>query len=182
MIDRSLTFIGSMNVLAHVPGGRHETMAFFQSATLAERILEHERVDELADPPRCPKCDADVRHVRTLGGANLGKLHWTCTTTRDGDKCGWTKPFSDRPKTRNSRDSPPLGRAEDDDDPAAGPAQHLIVQMELGVVVNGARAVHTSTRWPRRRDPAASPVGGRGPGLGLRPGTRTVGVLAQARV
>jgi hypothetical protein len=44
-------------------------------------ILEHERVDDLADPPRCPKCDADVRHVRTLGGANLGKLHWTCTTT-----------------------------------------------------------------------------------------------------
>jgi hypothetical protein len=31
----------------------------------------------------------------------LGKLHWTCVTTRDGDKCGWTKPFSDRPKTRN---------------------------------------------------------------------------------
>ena len=101
VIDRSLTFIGSMNVLAHVPGGRHETMALFQSATLADRILEHERVDELADPPRCPKCDADVRHVRTLGGANLGKLHWTCMTTRDGDKCGWTKPFSDRPKTRN---------------------------------------------------------------------------------
>src|SRR5580693_4709868 len=73
----------------------------FQSATLADRILEHERIDELADPPRCPKCDADVRHVRTLGGANLGKLHWTCVTTRDGDKCGWTKPFSDRPKTRN---------------------------------------------------------------------------------
>lgn len=101
VIDRSLTFIGSMNVLAHVPGGRHETMALFQSATLADRILEHERVDELADPPRCPKCGADVRHVRTLGGANLGKLHWTCMTTRDGDKCGWTKPFSDRPKTRN---------------------------------------------------------------------------------
>jgi hypothetical protein len=58
-------------------------------------ILEHERVDDLADPPRCPKCDADVRHVRTLGGANLGKLHWTCTTTHDGDKCGWIKPFSD---------------------------------------------------------------------------------------
>jgi len=101
VIDRSLTFIGSMNVLAHVPGGRHETMALFQSTALADRILEHERVDELADPPRCPMCDADVRHVRTLGGTNLGKLHWTCTTTRDGDKCGWTTPFSDRPRTRN---------------------------------------------------------------------------------
>ena len=101
VIDRSLTFIGSMNVLAHVPGGRHETMALFQSATLADRILEHERVDELADPPQCPKCNAAVRYVRAPGGANLGKLHWTCTTNRDGDKCGWTKPFSDRPNTRN---------------------------------------------------------------------------------
>ena len=101
VIDRSLTFIGSMNVLAHVPGGRHETMALFQSATLADRILEHERVDELADPPRCPQCNADVRYVRAPGGANLGKLHWTCTTNRHGDKCGWTKPFSDRPNTRN---------------------------------------------------------------------------------
>jgi len=101
VIDRSLTFIGSMNVLGHVPGGRHETMALFQSATLADRILEHERVDELADPPQCPKCNADVRYVRAPGGANLGKLHWTCTTSRDGDKCGWIKPFSDRPNTRN---------------------------------------------------------------------------------
>jgi len=102
VIDRGLTFIGSMNVLAHVPGGRHETMALFQSATLADRVLEHERVDELAEPPRCPRCNEDVRHIRAPGGANLGKLHWTCTTTnRDGDKCGWTKPFSDRPKTRN---------------------------------------------------------------------------------
>src|ERR1700732_2136195 len=90
-----------MNALAHVPGGRHETMALFQSATLADRILEHERVDELADPPRCRKWDADDRHVGPLGGANLGKLHWTCVTPRDGDKCGWTKPFSDRPETRN---------------------------------------------------------------------------------
>jgi superfamily I DNA/RNA helicase len=32
VIDRSLTFIGSMNVLAHVPGGRHEIMALFQAA------------------------------------------------------------------------------------------------------------------------------------------------------
>jgi hypothetical protein len=24
-----------------------------------------------------------------------------CTTSRDGDKCGWIKPFSDRPNTRN---------------------------------------------------------------------------------
>ena len=101
VIDRGLTFIGSMNVLAHVPGGRHETMALFQSATLADRILEHERADELANPPNCPQCHAEVRYVRDRGGANLGKLHWICTTTRDGDKCGWTKPFSDRPKTRN---------------------------------------------------------------------------------
>jgi hypothetical protein len=56
VIDRGLTFIGSMNVLAHVPGGRHEIMALFQSSTLADRILEHERAAEIANPPRCQQC------------------------------------------------------------------------------------------------------------------------------
>ena len=101
VIDRSLTFIGSMNVLAHVPGGRHEVMALFQSAALADRILEHERIDELAHPPTCPQCNAAVRLVRALGRANQGRLCWTCTTSLGGDECGWVKPFSDRPRTRN---------------------------------------------------------------------------------
>ena len=101
VIDRSLTFIGSMNVLAHVPGGRHETMALFQSSTLADRILEHERADELAFPPTCPQCNARVRDVRAPRGSNLGKLRWLCTASLNGNKCGWTRPFSERPKTRN---------------------------------------------------------------------------------
>ena len=101
VIDRKLTFIGSMNVLAHVPGGRHETMALFQSAMLADRVLEHERIDELADPPRCPQCNSDVRLVRALPGANSGRLHWICTAKPNGNQCGWTRQFSERPKTRN---------------------------------------------------------------------------------
>ena len=97
VVDRSLTFIGSMNVLAHVPGGRHETMALFQSSALADRILEHERIDELASPPACPQCHADVRHVRAL----RGRLHWICVARPGGNPCGWKQPFSERPKTRN---------------------------------------------------------------------------------
>jgi superfamily I DNA/RNA helicase len=101
VIDRKLTFIGSMNVLAHVPGGRHETMALFQSAMLADRVLEHERIDELADPPRCPKCNSDVRLVRALRRANLSRLHWICTAYPNGNECGWERAFAERPKTRN---------------------------------------------------------------------------------
>jgi AAA domain/PLD-like domain len=93
VIDRRLTFIGSMNVLAHRPGTRHEIMALFQSTTLAERILEHERADELAKPPECPRCGKQVRDVRK----QARRLTWMCRT----EGCGWTRAFPDRKGTRN---------------------------------------------------------------------------------
>jgi AAA domain/PLD-like domain len=93
IIDHHLTFIGSMNVLAHVPGGRHEVMALFRSKTLTERILEHERIDELIRPPTCQQCHAPVRHIRD----RQRRLTWVCTA----DMCSWTRPFSDNPKGRN---------------------------------------------------------------------------------
>ncbi len=31
-------------------------MALFESPMLAELVLDHERVDELAGPPICPEC------------------------------------------------------------------------------------------------------------------------------
>jgi hypothetical protein len=97
VIDGKLSFIGSMNVLAHVPGGRHEIMALFQSSTLANRILEHERIDELGSPPTCPRCHADVREVH----APAGRLTWICTASPGGHPCGWKRPFAERPRTRN---------------------------------------------------------------------------------
>jgi AAA domain/PLD-like domain len=93
IIDHHLTFIGSMNVLAHVPGGRHEVMALFRSKTLAERVLEHERIDELAHPPNCQQCHAPVRHVRD----RQRRLTWVCTASM----CDWTLPFNDSQKGRN---------------------------------------------------------------------------------
>jgi hypothetical protein len=102
VIDRQLTFIGSMNVLAHAPGSRHEVMALFRSKTLVDRILEHERVDELAHPPACHRCRATVRYVRTLGG----RLTWTCTTKLGDNDCGWTRAFRDAPKGRNQPRQP----------------------------------------------------------------------------
>ena len=100
VIDRRLTFIGSMNVLAHRPGGRHEIMALFESPMLAERILAHERADEMARPPTCPACGTTVRMVTARGG----RLQWRCealdsNSTAQG--CGWLRPFSDRANARN---------------------------------------------------------------------------------
>jgi hypothetical protein len=97
VIDRQLTFIGSMNVLAHRPGTRHEIMALFQSATLAQRMLEHERADELARPPECPRCREQVRHVRKVAVDGKRRLSWTCQT----EGCGWIRAFPDRKGTRN---------------------------------------------------------------------------------
>jgi hypothetical protein len=105
VIDRRLTFIGSMNVLAHRQGGRHEVMALFEGNVLADRMLEQERADELARPPTCPDCGAKVTWVTARGKI----LHWLCQTI-DDDRvkggCGWTRPFRDRPGTRNQARQP----------------------------------------------------------------------------
>lgn len=101
IIDRSLAFIGSMNVLAHVPGSRHEVMALFQSAALVDQLLRHERADQLRRPPVCARCGTPVRHVRMLGDSGERRLHWLCVANRDGSKCDWRQPFPDQQKARN---------------------------------------------------------------------------------
>lgn len=101
IIDRSLTFIGSMNVLAHVPGSRHEVMALFQSASLVDQLLRHERADQLRRSPVCTQCGTLVRHVRMLSDGRERRLHWLCEADRNGSKCGWRQPFPDRQEARN---------------------------------------------------------------------------------
>lgn len=101
VIDHRLTFIGSMNVLAHPQGGRHEVMALFQGSAFAQRILEHERADVLANPPTCGNCHARVDRVRAYGGRDSRRLFWICKKTRDGQECGWTRQFPDSQGTRN---------------------------------------------------------------------------------
>ena len=101
VIDRRLTFIGSMNVLAHPQGGRHEVMALFQGSAFAQQILEHERADVLASPPICGNCHRQVDRVRAYGGRDSRRLYWICEKTRDSKKCDWTLQFPDRQGTRN---------------------------------------------------------------------------------
>jgi hypothetical protein len=103
IIDRRLAFIGSMNVLAHPQGGRHEVMALLEGTWLAEQLLEHERIDELARPPTCPRCHRRANTVAAKGGRDgQGRLHWKCRTiAQNGEHCNWTRPFVDRPGTRN---------------------------------------------------------------------------------
>ena len=118
IIDRNLTFIGSMNVLAHVPGGRLEVMALFESPMLVDRLLHHERADQLGQPPVCARCGAPVRHVRVFRDGGERRLYWLCTAdgtagtagtdagtdgtdAADGGRCGWRQPFPDEQGTRN---------------------------------------------------------------------------------
>jgi hypothetical protein len=101
IIDRNLAFIGSMNVLAHVPGGRLEVMALFESPVLVDRLLQHERADQLRQPPVCARCGAPVRHVRVFSDRGERRLYWRCVAEADGERCDWRQPFPDELGTRN---------------------------------------------------------------------------------
>ena len=139
VIDGRLTFIGSMNVLAHRPGTRHEIMALFQSATLAQRILEHERADELARPPECPRCGKQVRHVRKRVGADgERRLNWMCQT----EGCEWTRPS-------------PTGRER-----GTSPAAEILWMAELPRRrgTPPVRIIGEANRGPRKRLPAGPSV------------------------
>ncbi|MFI7611413.1 AAA domain-containing protein [Nonomuraea terrae] len=78
VIDGSLTFIGSMNMLSHQRvGGRREVMAVMRSRHFAAHILRHERADEFARPPICPTC-SQQREAALRGSGAKRRLHWLC--------------------------------------------------------------------------------------------------------
>jgi phosphatidylserine/phosphatidylglycerophosphate/cardiolipin synthase-like enzyme len=81
VIDRTLTFIGSMNVLSHKPGttGRREIMVLFQGSPFAQDILDHERADLLASPPRCAQCNRPAERARLRRyGKGDNRMEWFC--------------------------------------------------------------------------------------------------------
>jgi hypothetical protein len=93
IIDDHLTFIGSMNVLAHPSNGRIETMALLDSRALARQYLNHERADELGKPPTCGECHAQVRHVQRFTEQGKAQLYWVCKAATASGTCPWRKPF-----------------------------------------------------------------------------------------
>ncbi|MGH3278466.1 MAG: AAA domain-containing protein [Trebonia sp.] len=104
VIDRTLTFIGSMNVLSHRPGttGRREIMVLFQGSPFAQDILDHEQADLLAFPPRCAQCNRPVERARLRRyGRGDNRMEWFCDRTTSGRKCNWTLQFPDREGARN---------------------------------------------------------------------------------
>jgi hypothetical protein len=99
LIDDNLAFLGSMNVLAHRPGSRLEVMALFQSRTLVNELMAHERTAELASPPTCPRCGSPVRLARVFRAD--GRPYWHCESNLNGTRCDWRTPFADHPGARN---------------------------------------------------------------------------------
>jgi phosphatidylserine/phosphatidylglycerophosphate/cardiolipin synthase-like enzyme len=100
IIDGHLTFIGSMNVLAHPRNGRLETMALLDSRALARQYLDHERTDELRKPPTCGDCQAQVRRVQRFTEHGKARLYWVCKAATASGTCPWRKPF---PASDNGR-------------------------------------------------------------------------------
>jgi len=93
IIDGHLTFIGSMNVLAHPVGGRLETMALLDSRALARQYLKHERADELGKPPTCVNCHTVVRRVQRVTQQGRARLFWVCKAPTAGGTCSWRQEF-----------------------------------------------------------------------------------------
>jgi AAA domain/PLD-like domain len=93
IIDDHLTFVGSMNVLAHPRNGRLETMALLDSRALARQYLNHERADELGKPPTCGDCQAPVRRVQRFTEKGRALLYWVCNAPTATGTCPWRKPF-----------------------------------------------------------------------------------------
>lgn len=93
VIDGHLTFIGSMNVLAHPAGGRLETMALLDSRALASQYLKHERADELSKPPTCGNCQIPVRRVQRVTQQGRARLFWVCRAPTADGTCSWRQEF-----------------------------------------------------------------------------------------
>ncbi|MFI6713301.1 hypothetical protein ACIBF7_43210 [Nonomuraea sp. NPDC050478] len=102
MIDDSLTFLGSMNMLSHQRvGGRREVMAVMRSRHFAAHILRHERADEFDRPPTCPAC-RQQRRAALRGSGSKRRLHWLCPPP-----CRHPiSPFPDIDGGRNQRRAP----------------------------------------------------------------------------
>jgi hypothetical protein len=102
VVDKRYVFFGSMNTLSHArEGGRRETMALFDSRSMAERLLEHERTDQLARPRTCRTCGRQAE-VDLRGRGRSRMLHWVCNG-EGGRSPHWQEPFPQIPRGRNQR-------------------------------------------------------------------------------
>ncbi|WP_157181395.1 AAA domain-containing protein [Actinopolymorpha alba] len=110
IIDRRVTFIGSMNILSHQGDrGTHDVMVLLESTKLASMLLAQEGADELANPPTCPTCAEPVREA----GMKDSKWIWVCTDDISGRSgCGWRTPFANPGRNqRRANRRPPASKS-----------------------------------------------------------------------
>lgn len=100
VLDDDLAFIGSMNVLSHTEGGRHETMVLLRSHHLVRELLAHERAGQLFSTPPCGQCQRPMNYIaqRTISGDRA--LHWVCRACKQSG-AEYTRPLPEAGGQRN---------------------------------------------------------------------------------
>lgn len=97
VVDECWAFLGSMNLLSHAgrpSARRQEVMVQVESRQFAEKLLWHERADDLRHPPRCPACHERMWHAYRRQKPRPG-WYWFCGRFVNGTKCRHAEPFSD---------------------------------------------------------------------------------------
>lgn len=97
VIDEKTVLLGSLNVLSQ--SRTREVMLVMHGAYFARKLLEHERADDFAAPPRCAACRGTKIDLRRASKA--GNWYWRCYN-RDcpsrsaGNRQPWTQAVTRR--------------------------------------------------------------------------------------
>jgi AAA domain/PLD-like domain len=111
VIDERTVMLGSLNVLSQ--SRTREVMLIMHGAHFARRLLEDERAEDFASPPRCGACKGTKIDLRR---SRAGEWFWRCyeqgcPSRSSGGRNTWTQPVISRRQTsstfRPSRSSAP---------------------------------------------------------------------------
>ncbi len=102
VIDEKIVLLGSLNVLSQ--SRTREVMLVMHGAHFARRLLQDERAEDFASPPRCGACRGtkiDLRRYRT------GDWHWRCynrgcPSRSSGNRQPWTQPVIRKQPSKGS--------------------------------------------------------------------------------
>ena len=76
VIDRSLTWFGSLNTLSH--SSTHEVMVLHEGRQFAERLLQEEQAELFASPPRAHCEGAEIEPAPSTSKRQASPWDWRC--------------------------------------------------------------------------------------------------------
>ena len=104
IIDEKTVLLGSLNVLSQ--SRTREVMLVMHGAYFARKLLEQERAEDFAAPPRCGICRGTKVDLRRSG--KTGDWIWRCynrdcPSRSQGSREPWTQPVASRRQAARAR-------------------------------------------------------------------------------